>query len=381
MKRNHILHVVLATVGIGALLAYLVACRPSWSPDGSKILFPYIHPATEVAGIALFDKGTGEARSIFVMPEKRSAPVEFMPWTQWAADGKSAIVVWAEDGDGEDKLHVRLQPVQSQEPARQIVIPGVEMMPGLPLAELDGNLFVGGKTIIRVDLKTGKTKRRKIEVGQEAILVGHKKQIHYLLGGGSGPASGYEVGTVDPEKLALEPWLKLKQADVGEVAPFFGVAADGSTLAVSSVKNQKCDLLIIAEGSLRKTIPLELSSETHVVGNLQWSPDGKTIYAALIAQVEGEELLVLGILEVTVETGATREVPLARLGKSTEREILPMVFQIGLSPDGKTIAAAPTYLGKELKDKKDLALHLVDLTSPDRKVTRIPVPTPGAPKE
>ena len=166
------------------------------------------------------------------------------------------------------------------------------------------------------------------------------------------------------------------------MAPMQPATWDWRTMSgTSSVKNQKCDLLIIAEGSLKKTIPLELSSETHVVGNLQWAPDGKTIYAALIAQVEGEELLTLGIIEVTVETGATREVPLAQIGKSSEREILPMVFQIGLSPDGKTIAAAPTYLGKELRDKKDLALHLVDLTSPDRKVTRIPAPVPKAPKE
>ena len=384
MKHSRLLHVTLAIVGIGALTAYLVACRPAWSPDGSKVLFPYANPATKQVGIALFDKSSGKTTSLFLLQfpaSERSGPSDSFPWTQWTADGQRAVVIWAREAEGRHQLHLRLLPVDSEKPAREFVLPDVEAMPGLPLAELEGCLFVGGKALVRVDLASGMIERRQLDGNQEVILVGHKKQIHYLVGGGSDDAQAYEIGTLDPKQLALRPALKLKAADVGGLSPYFAVAGDGSTLAVSSVKDARCQLLIIAGDGLKKTIPLNLSSETHVVGNLQWSPDANTVYAALIAQVQGQEAIQLGLLEVTVETGATRATPLVRIGKAIEREGLPMVFQIGLAPDGKTIATAPTYLGQELQDKKDMALHLVDLTSPERKVTQIPVPVPGAPNE
>ncbi|MFH1922739.1 MAG: hypothetical protein ABIP48_22985, partial [Planctomycetota bacterium] len=67
MKRNRWLNIVLAVAGVGALLAYLVACRPSWSPDGTKLLFPC--GEGDVTGIVLLDKTTGESRLIFQVPK------------------------------------------------------------------------------------------------------------------------------------------------------------------------------------------------------------------------------------------------------------------------------------------------------------------------
>jgi len=90
----------------------------------------------------------------------------------------------------------------------------------------------------------------------------------------------------------------------------------------------------------------------------------------------------LGVAEITVKTGAIRVTPLFHVRlKNMDTDILPLFFQVALSPDGKTIAAAPTYLWEQLEDEKDRALHLVDLTSPDRKVTKIPVPVPQSPKK
>ncbi len=37
---------LLGLLGILGMLASMLACRPSWSPDGSKILFPYYDPET-----------------------------------------------------------------------------------------------------------------------------------------------------------------------------------------------------------------------------------------------------------------------------------------------------------------------------------------------
>lgn len=375
MNRNGPLRIVLAIIGIGALVAYFLACRPSWSPDGSKVLFAYIGPNTGEIGIALFDRNTGQTRSVFVMPSKHgSQPGDNFPWAQWDSAGETAIVVWAAGQPGPDELHVALVPVEAQKPTRTFVIPNVDVAPGLPLAAADGSLFMSGKSLIRLDLATGKVERRELQEGQEVVLVSHKNQVYYCSKV-SAPSAGYEIGTVDQQKLVLSPGLTLRQEEVGEIFPLMAVAEDGSALAVTSTKDQKHRLLIVAGSELKKSIPLDFSATIHSLGNLQWSPDGKTIYVALAAEAKDGDSSQLAIGEITVDTGAIRVTPVLRIRKATQPDVLPLMYQIALSPDGKTMATAPAYLGDQLEDKSDLALHLVDMTSPDRKVTKIPAPT------
>ena len=76
MKRERLLHVVLAVVGIGALTAYLVACRPAWSPDGSKLLFPYLNPETKEVAVALFDRETGKASHLLGCKPKQDIDIK-----------------------------------------------------------------------------------------------------------------------------------------------------------------------------------------------------------------------------------------------------------------------------------------------------------------
>jgi hypothetical protein len=42
-----------------------------------------------------------------------------------------------------------------------------------------------------------------------------------------------------------------------------------------------------------------------------------------------------------------------------------------------TAAALATYLLENKMDPSDQALYLIDLASPERKVTKVPVPAPG----
>ena len=376
MNRKSSLQIVLAIIGIGAFVAYFVACRPSWSPDGSKVLFPYFNPKTPEMGIALFDRNTRKTRALFVMPSTDGTePGDHFPWAQWDRAGEMAIVAWTAGENDLDELHVTLVPVESQKPTRTFVLPDVDITPGLPIAEADGSLFVGGKSLIRLDLATGKVERRQAEEGREVVLVSHKDQVYYCSKVSS-PSEEYEIGTVDKKKLLLDPGLTLQEEEVGEIFPLMVVADDGSALAVTSTKDQKHRLLLVAGAELKKSIPLDFSAETHKLGNLQWSPDGETIYLALAAEVEDGSPIQLAIGEVTVDTGAIRVTPVLRIRKTGEPEVLPLMYQIALSPDGKTMATAPTYLGNQLESEADLALHLVDLTSSDRKVSKIPVPIP-----
>lgn len=385
MNRERLLHIVLAVVGIGALTAYLVACRPSWSPDGSKVLFPYLDPGAKRAGIALYDKNTGKTSSIFSRPLEGGSPNAMFscPWAQWDRKGERAVVVWANAGPGTpDEFHVQVLRIGAKEPDRKFVLRNVGVfLPGMPLPEVQGSLFAAGDALVRMDLQTGAVERRKLQGRKDVVLVGHGDQIHYCAQLG-GPKPAYEIGTVDPKKLVLRPGLKLRSEDVGEIFPLITVAKDGSAIAIPSKKGKKYQLLLVAGDQLQKTITLELSSETHELGNLQWSPDGKTIYAALVARMKDQRSFELGVAEITVKTGGIRVTRLLRgRWEDTDTEMLRLFFQVALSPDGKTIAAAPTcFLGK-LEDEKDRALHLVDLTTPDRKVTKIPVPVPPGPKK
>jgi hypothetical protein len=71
-------------------------------------------------------------------------------------------------------------------------------------------------------------------------------------------------------------------------------------------------------------------------------------------------------------------VPLFRGEELADKEAGPY-FQMGLSHDGKTAAVVTTYLMMEKENQnqpENCALALVDLSSPGRKVTRVPIPLP-----
>jgi len=375
MKRSKLLHVVLTTIGVGALLAYVMACRPSWSPDGSKILFPYSDRESEVRGIALFDKTTGKTRSVFVLPAEgklAEGEAENVPVVQWDSQGKRAIVIWGDKAGG---THIRIQPIDSAAPARDVLLKshGEPPFTWAPLPEVDGSLLITGRsTLLRVDVETGKVAEAKLKGADDYVLFGTKNRAYYVRMV-SGAEPDYEIGTVDARRLVVTRERTLGKEDVGELSPFFSLSVDGSTIAVPGSKENKYYIHIISQSRLQNSIPLELSPETATLGNLQWSPDGKTIYAAVGTGLKDRDRIELGVGEITVATGAMRMTRLLRVAKPEHEEIILVGFQIGLSPDGKTIATSPTYLLDAVDDEADCALYLVDLTTPERRVTKVPI--------
>lgn len=69
--------------------------------------------------------------------------------------------------------------------------------------------------------------------------------------------------------------------------------------------------------------------------------------------------------------------PISTLGPLKDEDIksIGLVLRGVLSPDGKTLALSTMAFSGDV-DNKDRALFLVDLTSPQRTVTRIAPPTP-----
>jgi len=66
MSQRSWLYPFLGIAGLAAWLLFILACTgwPSWSPDGSRILAPYVDTAKKQNGIALYDLKAHSARSI-----------------------------------------------------------------------------------------------------------------------------------------------------------------------------------------------------------------------------------------------------------------------------------------------------------------------------
>ncbi len=212
--------------------------------------------------------------------------------------------------------------------------------------------------------------------------MGHGDAAYYAAEK-KGDGEGFEVGKLDPEKLSLTPILELKKKEIGEISPFIAVSKDGTGIAIlvkkGGEKTEAQSLLVFRGKDLEKTVPVGPPEEVGSLGDTQWSPDGMTIYAASAKKLKDGDGLQLGFIEVPLGGGGARQVPLVRMGKEDEDKVV-MFFQIALSPDGKTLAASTGNLPEELKDE-DRALYLVDLASPERKVTKVRAPISAAPAE
>jgi hypothetical protein len=357
----------LALTGLIALAAYVLACRSAFSPDGSKILFPAAAAKDQHASVILYDRETKKAETIFSIALGVPAG-EFMMSAQWTADGKQAVIAWPEEEAG---LRVMLLPVEAKGPAMLFILPEVnEQWQSLviPPPVVGHHLFIGGKAVHRLDLASGQIATN--EHKHELVLTKHSNEIYYM----SGEDEVFSIGTLDKEKLVPIPRLQLKKADVGELSPFICLTGDSARIALLGERDEQQTLRIYRGKDLEKTVVLGEIAKIGRLGNTQWSPDGKTVYAAC-AQKLAEDRLQLGVVEIALNAEGLRQIPLLQIASGKDEEVV-FRFQIALSPDGQCVAASPTCLETDKLKPEDRALYLIDLGSPQRKVTKAPIPGP-----
>ncbi len=383
----------LTLFGLLCLAAYILACRPAFSPDGSRILFSTWDKETQRSSVVLFDRRTQRPETILVSKG-------LFPSAQWTADGKEAILAWAEEGKTDQTLvQVMILPLGRGNPTQILVfaLPAEKDL-GTTLAYFPppvegGNLFLGGETLVyRLNLETGEIKKEDYgQVWKGFLLTGQSNQVYYLAGL-KGDAGDFEIGRIDRDSLAKAPILRIEKKDVGEISPFLSISRDGSRIAIVSKKPPEpqqgnLERVLIFRGSrLETTIPVGSERDPIALGNTEWSSDGATTYAAFFKRREAERDCLVGVLELPVSGAGLREIPLLHLNSQgacsrtadTLETVLDPAFQIALSPDGKTIAATSANL--DSVKEEDRALYLVDLATPDRKVTKIPISPPQTPK-
>jgi hypothetical protein len=383
---------VLTLIAFAGWLLYILACA-SFSPDDSKVLFPSNDPTTGAPALAMYDRAARTTRTLLAFPVAAEAGHDTLVYVRgaWTPDGRHVVGIW---GEGKDSLRATVLPLDGKEPAR--VLGFGSNKDDIPSAVLAGaaivgsHLFAGDKArIVRLDLATGEVKDRPAE--GEPLLVARQDQVYYRrhvpVPGASQDASDQtEVGLVDVNTLALAPLFTTREESAAD-GGFLAVTRDGSRVALGGTRGKVPEILIFENKKLARTVPIGSAEHAILAGNFQWSPDGAVLYVMTLKAAGDDQHHQFAVLEVPAGGGASRETPLLVVaGNHEDADVF--AFQLDVSHDGKTLAAAATYLqtpapklsggNKELPAPRvrpeDLALYLVDLSRPDRKVTKLPVP-------
>jgi hypothetical protein len=382
MHQRSGLQVVLGAIGVLALFIYVLACRPSWSPDGSKILFRTADSTG--LGVALLDVKTGAARMLFEVPiSDDSNAKEMIAAVQWARDGQRAIAVLI---DNVKVTRLLLLPVGSKQPARLVFMEELHAQfeyVTMPLPERNGQLFIPGNKLARVDLETGLVRSWATDSVEAVSLAEQDGSIVYAMESRREP-KGWEFGEVDPESLTLRPFLRLEQADLaarieaaglgfkGLSLPHLAPEPHGTRLALKAETSQGDVIVVLDRGGFRQVARTRPEPAGCTIGNLQWAPGGRLLYAVDLMHATGSDTLVQYSLgEVPLDGGPARLDPIVRFQYASGPNWDDFNYQIALSPDGRRIA---TMGSPESREDGAPYLYLIDLRSPQRRTIRIPMP-------
>jgi hypothetical protein len=403
------LRATLGLVGLAAWMLYILGCTgwSSWSPDGSRILFPYFDPEAEESRVALYDRETGGTQSLFVQsPADDWSDVSL--YTQWDSDGRRVLIVKIVE-DGVDMI---VLPVVSDQTARHFKLPEIEdrgHSPFGPFPEVEGNLYLGTEYLARLNLETGEQTVQELD-SPIATLAVHNGRLFYLREAPQEPEEQpeqpdqqeaepqqeqqaeeaeeepeqeeerVEFGEVDPQELTLTPLFQinltaLEQQGVEGLLAFLAFDPSGTRIAMVAEGDPKAFVILCSLSGVEKIFSPEFPVEEFILGNPQWAPDGKIIYMPFLAHSAEEDVLQYSLGEILLEGGTPRLTPITLIrSDSLQDEGWPVFLQASLSPDGATIATTTAYLPQEAIDREARALYLVDVHDPTRPVIRIPAP-------
>ena len=368
MKKGRVALLLFAT---GLWLSAVIACRASFSPDGSRVLFPFFDPARKQSAIALHDLRNGKTELVFSVSVAGKGD-DFILAPQWTSDGRQAIVVSLNDSK---RLWVHLLPLGSGTPSRLFVLDlekdQTAALLGPPPLVGGRYLFLGGSSVNRLDLETGEVIAS--ELGKDIALVGQDEVIYYL----KDADKAREVGKLEHEgaweNLRLAPLVTFG-GEKGELGAFLAVDREGARFALSEKQEAGAAVVIASLRQPERRLSLGPQAEAGIPGNLLWAPDGRRIFAAY-ARTTPEKKIEFGACEVALEGGQVRRMPLFAAAATGNKDIDQALFffQIALSPDGKTLAASSALLDE--LDPADRSLWLIDVGGAERKVTRVALPS------
>ena len=397
---------LLGSIGLASLAIYVLACRPAFSPDGSKILVTASGGTNKQGHLLVYDRKAVKWSPLLTVAQSPGGNGAPILTALWSADGKEVIAAWASD---DRRVMVSVLPVGEVGPTRLFQVDDVgETLPALVvppvLAARPGSptpfLLFGGESITALNLKSGETHQQKL-TGNDATnapkkaihLVGQGNEVLYLMGGDK----TLEAGRLDLESLRPSPLLQL-QTNKDDSNPFLAVSKTSSRLALTRGDADNQSLLIYRQFRLERTLPFGATNNGIVLGNLVWSLDAMTLYAAGFRPLKPGPIakavhagyqavraagfkptepvtldLQVLVCEIPLDGKPLRETPLFRIASTDETFLL--LYQIALSPDGKTIAASAGLSADDVGTReRDRALYLLDLSRASRPVSKIRIP-------
>jgi hypothetical protein len=387
MKTETARNAGLALVGLLALTIYILACT-SFSPDDTKVLYPTFGGTNGAVGVGVYERESGRSELLFlpvVFEEADSAaaaPQLLRP--QWLADGRRVLVAWPGEKNG-DSLNLALIPWGSRGPVKLFSLPKVKnagAMLILPLPVAGDRVFImeSRQEVARLDLKTGALARHSLadDNSEFSLYPAAADKGAFYLQERQEPERSRVFGRLEPESFALTPLVTFGEEPAD--GSFFTYDEQGKRVAfVEKGPGSDLQLVVREQGKPPLTRPLETKGEELRFGNAVFSRKGDTLLASCQKKKVGAALASYSLLEIPLGAAPVRETVLIPALEAKD-EAAALYFQVGVSHDGKTAAAASTYLAcaaSKVFRAEDCALFFVDLSDAKRKVTKVPIPLPA----
>jgi hypothetical protein len=378
MKTTFSLQSILACIGAGSLLVYVLACATSFSPDDRQVLYPAFDTQGGATAVALYDRKSGRSETLMTATLGQCATnrESILIRAEWMPDGKHILVGQLVE---DHTLLLTILPRGVKDPVRNFAIPGFEdavFTLEFPFVVAGSRLILNGEKSAprRLDLLTGEIIGGN--TNDNSLVVMPSPDGKTLAGLRSVKSGKFtEYGLFDPETMQFKPAGTLPDEVADGSIPCFN-PADGR-VAVASKGEDQLKFQIFKDGKVELTRLLSLPGGNLEVGPfLDFAPDGKTVFAAGCIVTESKTNSEYGLLEIPLNDAPLRFTPLFHADHSGDGDLI--FAQPSLSHDGKTWAIATSYLYRQNQSLRaeDCALFLVDVSKAKRPVTKVPVPVP-----
>lgn len=349
------------------LLFVALGCRPAWSSDGQRLLYP-VRLDNERVGVAQLDLGTGRNR-ILLAPNSAKAGATAV----WGPDDVTPLLVWTSGDLPKAMLHLGTDPdtplwsgPTERDGAIRLLAPPVCL----------GNqlLLTGSNGVQCVDLASGRSAHLP-NVGAAQSTIAARGTGACMMTSSDGTWQTWELTTFDPATLRGERLLASPEGSTWVVQPLPAFSKDLRRVVLPARHDQdapsdRAALLVFADGVLESTLDLGPASGL-VLGNATFLPDDVTVLVPVMRQPEdGNRHWEL--LETTISGSVQRTTKIVASTGGRCVEPFARDFQVALAPDGRTAALSTAALHNVAE--ADHGLYLVDLGKPERTVRHVPFP-------